>query len=100
MIPTFPPIPADSRAREARGTLSGQCSIIDDYATTGGPGTSRSRAHGLEPAHVLHEGDLGREALHARRAEEPDHAGGAGEHVLGVVRLGDGPPVAEHDDVG
>src|SRR5918999_5257482 len=54
----------------------------------------------LEAAHVLGHGDLGGQALHARRAEEPDDALGPVEHVLGVLRLGERAAVAEHDHVG
>src|SRR4051794_9122813 len=54
----------------------------------------------LEAAHVLGHRDLGRQALHRRGPEEPDHALGALQHVRGVVRLGDRPAVAEHQDLG
>ena len=53
----------------------------------------------LEAAHVLGHRDLGRQALHARGAEEPDDALGALQHVPGVLGLGQRAAVAEHDHV-
>src|SRR5687768_7377685 len=54
----------------------------------------------LEAAHVLGHGDLGRQALHARSAEEPDDPLGAVEHVPGILGLGQRAAMAEHDHVG
>src|SRR5690348_17167728 len=53
----------------------------------------------LEAAHVLRHGDLRREALHARCAEEAHDARRVRDDVARVVGLGDGSAVAEAEDV-
>src|SRR3989449_2772853 len=53
----------------------------------------------LEPSHLLGHRRLGRQPFHAGRAEEADHALGALEHIGGIVRLRDGPAVAEDEDL-
>src|ERR687897_506253 len=54
----------------------------------------------LEAAHVLRHRDLGGQALHAGRAEEPDHALRSLEDVLRVLRFGQRASVAEHHPLG
>src|SRR5688572_27613451 len=54
---------------------------------------------GLEAPHGLGQGDFGRQALHARGAEEADDPVRASEYVRGVLGLGDRAAVAEHEDV-
>src|SRR5919112_3408277 len=51
----------------------------------------------LEAAHVLCHRDLGRQSLHAGRAEEANDPLGALEHVLGVLGLGQRATVAKDD---
>src|SRR5437764_2056699 len=64
------------------------------------PGRWFSGGDRLEAAHVLGHRSFGRQPLHAGRAEEADHAGGACQHVSGVIRLCDRPSVAQHDHLG
>src|SRR5260370_21975410 len=49
---------------------------------------------GFEAADRLGDRHLGRQPLHARRAEEADHPMGPLEHVLRICGLGDRPSVA------
>src|SRR5882757_1138670 len=63
--------------------------------------TSRRRSDmdRLQLPEGLGGGGLGRQSLHAGGAEEPGHALGAGQDVLGVLGVGDRAAVAQDDDV-
>src|SRR5581483_12442045 len=98
-------ITPDPSPRLAPGRRPGRASRLQKTSLSQGMPSARVCDPGLntdllEPAYAAGDGHLGRQPLDAGGAEEPDDPLGVPQDVLGVLRLGDRPAVAEDEDVG